>query len=201
MMRSKYNKNYWESKYEDNKTGWDIGYISTPLRTYIDQIKNKEIAILIPGAGNAYEAEYLHNNGFCNVTIIDIAAQPLLNLKKRIPTLEDKFLVQDDFFSHKGNYDLIMEQTFFCALDPVLRQNYAKKMYELLQLNGKLVGVLFDRGFDHDGPPFGGNLEEYNKIFSEYFSIHTLSTCYNSILPRKEQEVFINFDKKNTFII
>jgi len=195
-MRSKYNKNYWESKYMDNKTGWDIGYISTPLKAYIDQIKNKEIDILIPGAGNAYEAEHLHDNGFYNVTIIDIAAQPLLNLKKRIPALEDKFLVQDDFFSHKGQYDLIIEQTFFCALDPVLRKNYAEKMHELLRSNGKLVGVLFDRVFDHNGPPFGGNLEEYNIIFSKYFNIHTLSTCYNSILPRKEQEVFINFDEK-----
>ena len=180
----------------DNKTGWDIGYISTPLKAYIDQIKNKEIDILIPGAGNAYEAEHLHDNGFYNVTIIDIAAQPLLNLKKRIPALEDKFLVQDDFFSHKGQYDLIIEQTFFCALDPVLRKNYAEKMHELLRSNGKLVGVLFDRVFDHNGPPFGGNLEEYNIIFSKYFNIHTLSTCYNSILPRKEQEVFINFDEK-----
>ena len=62
MNKSKYNKTYWDDKYADNKTGWDIGYISSPLKSYIDQIKNKEISILIPGAGNAYEAEYLFNN-------------------------------------------------------------------------------------------------------------------------------------------
>ena len=200
-MKSKYNKTFWETRYVADRTGWDIGAISKPLQTYFDQIKNKESAILIPGAGNAYEAEYLYNNGFCNVTIMDIAEQPLLNLKKRIPKLEDKFLLQGDFFAHKGRYDLIIEQTFFCSLDPELRLNYVKKMNELLRSNGKLIGVLFDRSFDHNGPPFGGNLEEYQKIFSKYFNIHTLSTCYNSILPRKEQEVFINFEKKNTSVI
>jgi len=197
MTRSKYNKTYWDEKYADNKTGWDIGYISTPLQSYFDQIKNKEISILIPGAGNAYEAEYLFNNGFRNVTIIDIAVQPLLNLKHRIPQIEDKFLVQEDFFDHKGSYDLIIEQTFFCALDPCLRVAYAKKMKELLKLDGKLVGVLFNRSFNHDGPPFGGSIVEYENIFIRYFNIRTLSTSYNSILPRQEQEVFINFEKKN----
>ena len=197
MTRSKYNKTYWDEKYADNKTGWDIGYISTPLQSYFDQIKNKEISILIPGAGNAYEAEYLFNNGFRNVTIIDIAVQPLLNLKHRIPQIEDKFLVQEDFFDHKGSYDLIIEQTFFCALDPSLREAYAKKMKELLILDGKLVGVLFNRSFNHDGPPFGGSIVEYENIFIRYFNIRTLSTSYNSILPRQEQEVFINFEKKN----
>ena len=197
MKRSKYNKTYWDEKYAGNKTGWDIGYISTPLQSYFDQIKNKEISILIPGAGNAYEAEYLFNNGFRNVTIIDIAAQPLLNLTQRIPQIEDKFLIHKDFFDHKGSYDLIIEQTFFCALDPKLRIAYAKKMKELLKLNGKLVGILFNRKFNHDGPPFGGNIAEYESIFSEYFNIHTLNTSYNSILPRKEQEVFINFEKIN----
>jgi len=195
MKKSKYNKTYWDEKYADNQTGWDIGSISTPLKSYFEQIKNKEISILIPGAGNSYEAEYLFNNGFRNVTIIDIALQPLLNLKHRIPKIKDNFLVHEDFFDHKGSYDLIIEQTFFCALDPKLRVAYAKKMKELLKLNGKLVGVLFNRTFDHVGPPFGGNIKEYKTLFSQYFNIHTLSASYNSILPRRDQEVFINFEK------
>ena len=196
MTNSKYNRSFWENKYVNNQTGWDIGYISTPLKFYFDQIKNKEISILIPGAGNAYEAEYLFNNGFTNVYVMDIAAQPLINLKSRIPEIEDKFLLQDDFFSHKGSYDLIIEQTFFCSFDPSLRSNYAMKISELLKSRGKLIGVLFNTSFDHQGPPFGGYIKEYQKIFSEFFNIHTLSVCYNSILPRREQEVFINFEKK-----
>jgi len=196
MTNTKFNKSFWETRYVNHQTGWDIGYISTPLKIYFDQIKNKEISILIPGAGNAYEAEYLFNNGFSNVYIMDIAAQPLINLKNRIPDIKDKFLLQDDFFSHEGRYDLIIEQTFFCSLDPELRSNYATKINELLKSKGKLIGVLFDTSFKQEGPPFGGNSSEYLKIFSQHFNIRTLGTCYNSILPRREQEVFINFEKK-----
>ena len=60
MMNSYLTKSFWEDKYVNFETGWDIGYISTPIKSYIDKLKNKEISILIPGAGNAYEAEYLY---------------------------------------------------------------------------------------------------------------------------------------------
>ena len=107
------NKKYWENNYKTNQIGWDIGYASPPITNYIDQLKNKEISILIPGAGNAYEAEYLFRKGFKNINILDIAKQPLENLKKRIPPFPDKNLIQDDFFKHDQTYDLIIEQTFY----------------------------------------------------------------------------------------
>jgi methyl halide transferase len=52
-------ENYWTNRYETASTGWDLGEPSMPLKTYIDQLENTAIKILIPGAGNAYEAEYL----------------------------------------------------------------------------------------------------------------------------------------------
>jgi hypothetical protein len=55
----KFDKSYWEEKFIKNETGWDIGYVSTPLKEYFDQLTNKDLKILIPGSGNGYEAEYL----------------------------------------------------------------------------------------------------------------------------------------------
>jgi len=52
-------KNYWTRRYNEDKTGWDIGYPSTPLKTNIDQLENKTLKILILGAGNGYGAENL----------------------------------------------------------------------------------------------------------------------------------------------
>ena len=66
----KLNKEFWEHRYEQGDIGWDIGYISTPLKEYIDQLKDKELKILVPGAGNAYELIYLVENGFSNVFVI-----------------------------------------------------------------------------------------------------------------------------------
>lgn len=195
-MRNRFTKDFWENRYLKNNTSWDLGKASTPLFSYINQLNDKELRILIPGAGNAHEAEYLHNNGFKNVTVIDIAETALKNFKKRVPNFPKKQLINDDFFEHSEKYDLILEQTFFCALDSFLREKYADKMFDLLNENGKIIGVLFSFEFSNEGPPFGGNSKEYESLFSKKFDIKKLEPCYNSIKPRMGRELFFNFVKK-----
>lgn len=189
-------KEYWENRYNNQEIGWDVGEITTPLKTYIDQLENKHLKILIPGGGNSYEMEYLHQKGFKNVFVIDIAKQPLDNIKNRIGTLADDFFINDDFFNLKDTFDLIIEQTFFCALDPILRSKYATKMNELLSENGKIIGLLFQFPLTEKGPPFGGNISEYKNLFEPFFKIKTLETAYNSIKPRENNELFFIFEKK-----
>ena len=82
----KLNSNYWEGRYKNKETGWDVGKITTPLKTYIDQLEDKTIRILIPGAGNGYEFEYLIQNGFENVFVVDLAVTPLNNIMKSCRT-------------------------------------------------------------------------------------------------------------------
>ena len=186
---------FWNERYESQNTGWDIGEVSTPLKDYFDQLTDRSMSILIPGAGNAYEAEYLLQLGFENVSIVDFAPNPLSDFKQRNPSFPDERLLLKDFFELEGEFDLIIEQTFFCALDPSLRKNYAKKMSELLSQNGKLVGVLFNRHFD-GGPPFGGDRAEYLAYFENLFIIEHMDDCYNSIPPRQGSELFIQLRKK-----
>jgi thiopurine S-methyltransferase len=140
--------------------------------------------------------EYLHQNGFENVFVIDIAKQPLENSKKRIGTIATQYFIHDDFFNLKDTFDLIIEQTFFCALDPILRAQYALKMKELLSENGKIIGLLFQFPLTEKGPPFGGNISEYKNLFEPFFKIKTLETAYNSIKPRENNELFFIFEKK-----
>lgn len=194
-MKNNLNKKYWSTRYQRNETGWDLRTISPPLKKYIDQLEDKSIKILIPGAGNSYEAEYLHKNGFNKVYVLDIAHEPLENLKRRLPSFPEDHLIQYDFFNYEGNFDLILEQTFFCALDPKIRKMYVCKMNSLLNQGGKLVGLLFDKEFESPGPPFGGNKEEYLSYFSPYFDIMVLEPCNNSIGPRMGSELFFIFKK------
>lgn len=193
---NKFNKSFWEERYQKNQTGWDVGYIATPLKEYIDQLANKNIKILIPGAGNSHEAEYLWNKGFKNIYVLDIAEHPLINFKSRIPDFPESHLIHDDFFELHETFDLIIEHTFFCALNPDLREKYASKMHNLLNTNGKLIGLLFDFELTKDGPPFGGSKDEYLSYFSEFFNIKTIETSYNSIKPRQDRELFFIFEKK-----
>jgi hypothetical protein len=95
------------------------------------------------------------------------------------------------FFQHEGQYDLILEQTFFCAINPALRKDYVAKMKTLLMPEGKLVGVLFDKEFDKEGPPFGGCKCEYEPLFKNDFHFKTFEACYNSAKPREGSELFM----------
>lgn len=194
----KLNSDYWETRYQNNEAGWDAGDITTPLKDYIDQINDKNIKILIPGGGNSHEFEYLMTNGFKNVYVLDFAQSPLDNIKNRIVNCNSNQLIKSDFFEHHETYDLIIEQTFFCALDPILRKKYVQKMKSLLNSNGKIAGLLFQFPLTEVGPPFGGSKDEYLQLFENDFEIKTLETAYNSIKPREEKELFFIFTKKQS---
>jgi thiopurine S-methyltransferase len=76
---------YWNQRYLDGNTPWDIGYPSPPITEYLQKKVNKSSRILIPGAGNAHEAGWLWENGFRNTWVMDIAEKPLTNIAKRHP--------------------------------------------------------------------------------------------------------------------
>lgn len=183
---------FWDNKYKTNKTGWDLGQVSPPLKAYFDQLTNKDLKILIPGGGNSHEAEYLLENGFTNVYVIDISKLALTNLKNRVPSFPSSHLIHQNFFELNQTFDLVIEQTFFCALNPNLREEYVSKMHSVLNDNGKLVGLLFDAELNEDHPPFGGDKKEYTSLFRNLFTIEVLEECYNSIQNRRGMELFIN---------
>lgn len=188
-------KDFWNRRYAENETGWDLGAPSRPLKEYIDTLTDKSMRILIPGCGKAYEAEYLHQLGFKNVFVIDLAPLALDQFSKRVPSFPKKHLIVGNFFEHQAEYDLILEQTFFCALNPKMRTDYAKKMHELLAPNGKLAGVMFCFELTEQGPPFGGSAKEYEGYFGSKFSIERMEPCLNSIAPRLGRELWVEMVK------
>ena len=194
-LATELNDGYWENRYITANTGWDLKAVSPPIKAYIQQLTNKNIAILIPGCGNAYEAEYLYQHGFTNITLIDIAPTLLQQLKIKFANTSIQVLHQN-IFNYTGKFDLIIEQTLFCAIHPTLRPTYVQCIHALLHTKGKYVGVLFNKDFSTQGPPFGGNKAEYITLFEPYFTLHTINGCYNSIAPRAGTELFICFLKK-----
>ncbi|RYU96605.1 methyltransferase [Emticicia agri] len=192
------NDDYWSQRYKEEQTGWDIGYVSTPLKEYFDQLTDKNVAILIPGCGNSYEAEYLLRHGFADITLIDISVVLVERLQEKLQFYIENGncrVIHQDFFQHTGQYDLIIEQTFLSAIHPALRPKYAEQMYNLLKPEGKLVGVIFDFPFE-GGPPFGGSKEEYLTMFEPYFRPVIFERCFNSVPPRAGNELFIRLNRK-----
>jgi thiopurine S-methyltransferase len=193
---SRFDRHYWAERWKARQTGWDIGNVSDPFVEFFDSLSDQNLKILIPGGGNGYEGEYLWKKGFRNVHILDIVQQPLINLKGRVPDFPEEQLLCADFFTLNERFDLVIEQTFFCALDPELRSSYVKKMHEIITPGGKLAGLLFNFPLTEEGPPFGGSEQAYLELFSPYFSIQRMSVAENSIAPRKGRELWFEMTRK-----
>lgn len=189
-------KEFWDERYQNDDIGWDVGEITTPLKAYFDQLEDKSISILIPGAGNSYEAEYLHNLGFRNVVVIDIAPTVISKFKERVSGFPKPHIIKSNFFELNGRFDIIVEQTFFCAIDKKLRQKYAVQAHKLLKPNGKIVGLMFDAPLNEDHPPFGGSVTEYKTYFTSLFDVQVMDPAYNSIETRMGREIFVKMVKK-----
>ena len=107
---------------------------------------------LVPGCGRGYAVSSLFRAGFDAVGL-DIAptavAEANAYLAKAAPADGPAFdatkcrVVCDDFFSHSGEYDVLYDCTFLCALDPEQRVEWAKKVRALLRPDGELITLIF----------------------------------------------------------
>ena len=163
---------YWSTRYREGRTGWDLNAPSIPLIAFCESQVPKDARILIPGAGRGYEAQALHD------------------LAQRAPSFPSDHLIEGNFFDLDMAFDVVLEQTFFCAIDPSLRPKYAAHMHQLLAPGGSLAGVWFNFPLDQ-GPPFGGSAEEYRGHLSPFFDLKVLEPCRNSMPGREGKELFI----------
>ena len=180
---------YWQSRYAEDDAPWDLGAISPAILEILDGLDNKSMQILIPGSGRGHEAVYLRQKGFSNVYLCDWASGAFDYLLEGFPSYPKEQLLIQDFFTLDQKFDLILEQTFFCALPRTMRYDYARKMGELLTDEGRLTGLLFASEFEKPGPPFGGTKIEYISIFEPYLEVEYMAIAMNSIPPRQGNEL------------
>jgi SAM-dependent methyltransferase len=189
-------KQYWDNRYKKQQTGWDIGYASPAIVNYVEQSIPKTASVLIPGCGNAHEAKALLAKGYQHLTLLDIAPSLVKKVRQEFKENTTIQIICQDFFQFDRQYDYILEQTFFCALDPSLRKDYVRQMHKLLSPHGRLAGLLFQREFSQPGPPFGGSKREYHELFQSHFDILHLEECPISIPSRQGNELFFELKKK-----
>ena len=197
MPEEKLTAEYWDARYREGRTGWDLGQSNTALLAELKRRIDRGARILIPGGGRAYEALALWERGYANTYIVDWAPRAFDALREgglseRVRAagvdLEARCIVAD-FFEHDDHYDALLEQTFFCAIDPTLRDAYVKQAAQLLRPGGLWLGILFARDFPTAGPPFGGTADEYRERFGPHFEIERLSLWEGSVAPRLGHEV------------
>ncbi|MBK7343317.1 MAG: SAM-dependent methyltransferase [Saprospiraceae bacterium] len=187
---------YWQRRYEEGNTPWDIGYPSPALIQYFEQLPDRSIRILIPGAGFGHEAAWLMEHGFIHTFICEWASLAVAGFLSTYPSFPSENLITNDFFKLDGTYDLIIEQTFLSAIEPERWGLYAQHCHQLLQPDGILAGLLFAQPFDQAGPPFGATKKEYTALLTPWFDEIKFTPCAHSIGPRAGRELFLEATKR-----
>ncbi len=199
-MTSRVNEpSFWEERYKDNLTPWDIGETAPAFVKYFSSfneiIGEKNIAVL--GCGFGHDAFYLANNNEYKVKAFDFSESAIkhCNQIKESKKIENINFYQVDIFELAKNkewencFDYVIEHTCFCAIDPHRRSEYIDLIKYLLKPGGKLVGLFFMRNKELGGPPYGSTPEIikdfFKKDFKEIIELH-LEPCLHTNLEGNE---------------
>ena len=191
---------YWEKFYQSGDTGWDIGKPTPVFQNWIKTQKNK-LSICILGAGNGWDALHFAELGH-RVTAVDFAESAVLNMNVTAAKRRLKLnIIHGDIFDldklFTNTFDIVLEYTCFCAIDPDRRDDYIRLVNHILNPSGEFVGLLFptDENLDSDVPPFGVDIDSTLNLFSKYFTLVTKEIPTLSIERRKGREIFVLLKK------
>jgi methyl halide transferase len=120
---------------------------------------------------------------------VDISPTAIETCKKEVSssTGNVKFIEADFFKSELGTFDLIFDQTFFCAIIPQMRNDWGKVMSGLVRKDGHLLTVIYPLPLDPEnvdtitGPPFEVTFSAYENALRESFVC--VKKWSNEILP------------------
>ena len=144
-----YTQEDWQRHYDEGDLGWDLGQVAPPFIRLFESNIILPGKTLVPGCGRGHEVIYLAENGF-EVTAVDYSSGAVNHLNSTVQEHKLKCQVLHmDFFgidsAHNGVYDLLIEQTFFCAISPEQRPSYVSTVARALKQGGMLAGLFYHR--------------------------------------------------------
>jgi SAM-dependent methyltransferase len=208
-----YHPGFWDAAYRDERDGWDMG---TPTPVFVDildrcgmdfrslggsdfSILGRAPRVLIPCSGRGYDALLFAERDW-EVTAVDFAAEPLRWLAdERDVRGLDLRILQADMFplgkEYPGHFDLILEYTCVCAIEPARLEEFLSFASEALRPGGILLALLFPIDGRPGGPPFSIDIEEFKLLATGVFSLVHEGTPATSVKPRLGKERLLLFER------
>ncbi|GJL77732.1 MAG: SAM-dependent methyltransferase [Nitrospinaceae bacterium] len=186
-----YSREDWQKHYAEDDLRWDLGQVAPPFVRLWEEKKLGQGRAIIPGCGQGHEVLFLAAKGF-QVTGLDYApgAVDLLSRSLKEKGLSAEIL-QQDFFEldekHHSQYDLMLEQAFFCAIVPSQRSTYVETATRILKKGGLLAALFYETN-EEGGPPFNTTPADILEHFSDEFHIEALEKTPDSVEKRKDKE-------------
>jgi SAM-dependent methyltransferase len=183
---------YWEQRYQEQTTRWDLGQAAPAFVSLLNSEKKPNpgrTAVL--GCGRGYDGLLFAEHGF-EVIGFDFAPSAIAQATSLAQATNStaKFLQRDIFdlareFPHA--FDCVVEHTCFCAIPPERRGEYVQLVRSLLRTEGELIALFFTHTRP-GGPPFGSTPAEIRQYFEADFEILSLEPVLNSVPSRQGEE-------------
>ena len=177
---------HWDALYQEGDTGWDLGEAAPP---FVDLLAGADAPpagrLIALGSGRGHDALLFAAHGF-EVLGVDFAptavaaateaaaAQGLAN--------HTRFLQADIFAlppEYRAAFDVVLEHTCMCALDPRLLDEYAALVTRLLWPGGTYVALFYTHGRP-GGPPFTTDAAAIRRLFAPRLEIVHLAPAPRS---------------------
>jgi SAM-dependent methyltransferase len=171
---------FWNVRFDANFTPWDQRGVPQCLRDYLVTSHHPQ-RVLIPGCGTAHEVKHFLARNWAP-TAIDFSPAAVAQARAQLGELS-LHVREADFFGGAilpGDFDVIYERAFLCALPRRLWTDWAKRVAELIPQNGRLIGFFFADD-NPKGPPFGLQRGELEKLLSPAFKLLEEKTPPDSI--------------------
>ncbi|WP_421802362.1 class I SAM-dependent methyltransferase [Flagellimonas sp.] len=196
-------KNHWETVY-NTKNPDEVSWTQEVPQISLDFIHSlqldKSARIIDVGGGDSKLVDYLLNEGFENVTVLDISGKALERAKKRLGDKAHKVKwVESDIlkFNPQETYDVWHDRAAFHFLtEPEQIQTY-------VELTKKVVdGHMILGTFSENGPKkcSGLDIKQYNEeameaTFQNFEKIHCRTEDHKTPFNTTQNFIFCSFKK------
>lgn len=184
---------YWQGRYARQETGWDLASPHEGFTYILPQLKQPRCRIAVLGCGQGHDAAFLAAQGHL-VTAFDFSEKALAAAKEKYAGVTGIQFVHANAFQlpekYSGQFDVVFEHTFFCAVDPNLRSKVIEIWRQLLTARGQLWGIFFAIE-KRAGPPWGSTEWELRERLKRAFSFLYWTRIRTGPPARLGAEIFI----------
>lgn len=147
----------WKEHWEQQRTPWDAGATAPSLVDLVASGTLPTGRALVPGAGSGYDVLTLAapDRTAIGLELSPIAVQRFEERRAEAEVSADvaQMLVADFFeWEPEQKFDVIWDYTFLCAIPLNRREEWARRVDELLAPEGELVMLIFPNRPIHDDP-------------------------------------------------